>query len=82
MENLAIALILAGFLLVFVGALAIVAGVLTGGVAGSGALVVFIGPVPIIVGWGVNWLPLIMVALAAIALMLLAAYIMVRGGRR
>ena len=49
--------------------------------ASSGAVVIFIGPIPIAVGWGGAWLPLLIASLAILAVMLLVAYMMIRGAR-
>ncbi len=78
MERLGLALLVAGFAAMLVGALMLALGAVT---ASSGAVVIFIGPIPIAVGWGSAWLPLLIASLAILAVMLLVAYMMIRGAR-
>jgi len=78
-ERLGLTLIVAGFVLVLVGALLVAVGAVKG--ATSGSIVIFIGPIPIVVGWGGGWLPLLLASLAILAVMLLIAFMMVRGVR-
>ncbi|MBE3116797.1 DUF131 domain-containing protein [Candidatus Bathyarchaeota archaeon] len=68
--------LVAGFLLVFVGIIVlVVASVLNGGSA-SGGGVVFIGPIPIVFGAGpdANWLILISIIVAVVSLLLFFLY--------
>ena len=65
-------LILAGFALAFIGALAVFLAVFMGGGDASGGLVIFIGPIPIVLGFGTQGLPLLAVALTIAGAIMLA----------
>jgi len=76
-DKVGIALVSAGFLVILVGALMVALAAISGAIT-SGAIVIFIGPLPIVVGWGGDWLSLVLAALAIVAVMLLIAYIAVK----
>jgi len=67
-----IALIFLGFILIFVGMVALILMSLRGNVEWGGGLVVFIGPIPIVIGGGrLSKFAVLMAVLLAIAMLLM-----------
>jgi uncharacterized membrane protein len=66
-------LLISGFILAFVGfAILLIAGILLDGSSVSGGAVIFIGPIPIIIGAGVNatWIILFSVVIAILSVLM------------
>jgi len=64
-------LFLAGIILIFIGFLAVFAALLSEGMAGGGAVWVFIGPFPIGLGFGESPIMLLISAIIALAMILI-----------
>ena len=75
-QRLAYAMILAGFFLIGIAVIAIFALALVQGLKTSGGIVIFIGPIPIAVGWGEYGPLLIIVAVALLFLMVLEFFLL------
>jgi uncharacterized membrane protein len=66
-------LLISGFILAFVGfAILLIAGILSDGGSVSGGAVIFIGPIPIIIGAGVNanWIILFSIVIAILSILM------------
>ncbi len=77
-ETLGVKLFLAGILISFIGIiLLIIASIFSGGES-SGAVVIFIGPIPIIGGWGTAWPILVIIGILIAIVMILISYLMIK----